>query len=330
MSKDFKTERLRLVIDENGDGLRMDKALSMLESDLSRSRIKNLIEAGQVLLNRVPCADAARKVKSGDEVVIDIPPPEPAQPQPENIPLDVVYEDEDLLVLNKPAGLVVHPGAGNYTGTLVNALLYHCGDSLSGIGGVLRPGIVHRLDKDTSGLMIVAKNDRTHRGLAAQLEDRSLSRLYKALVFKIPVPLKATIDQPVGRHHVNRQQMTINRKNGRDAQTHYHVIERFGEACSLIECKLQTGRTHQIRVHMEFIKHNVIGDPLYGAQSNAITAALKKSDYNAKVVEAVLAFPRQALHAQGLSFIHPSSGEEVSLETDLPGDINKLLKLLRK
>ena len=330
MSKGSKIDPIRFVISEGGNDLRMDKALSILDSDLSRSRIKNLIEAGQVLLNGVPCADASRKVKSGDEVIIDIPPPEPAIPQPENIPLDVVYEDEDLLVLNKPAGLVVHPGPGNYTGTLVNALLHHCGDSLSGIGGVLRPGIVHRLDKDTSGLMIVAKNDLAHRGLAAQLEDRSLSRLYKALVFKVPVPLKGTIDQPVGRHHINRQQMTINRKNGRDAQTHYHVVERFGEACSLIECKLQTGRTHQIRVHMEFIKHNVIGDQVYGAQPNAITAALKKSGYGPKVVEALLDFPRQALHAQGLSFIHPASGEEISLETDLPGDIVKLLNLLKK
>jgi 23S rRNA pseudouridine1911/1915/1917 synthase len=317
-------------VEEAQDGMRIDKALGMMQSDLSRSRVEVLIEQGQVRLNGEVCTQTSRKLKTGDHIGIEVPPPVEADPQPENIPLDIVYEDEHLLVINKQAGLVVHPGAGNRTGTLVNALLYHCGAELSGIGGVVRPGIVHRLDKDTSGLMVAAKSDAAHKGLAAQLEDRSLSRVYKALVFKTPFPAKGKVDQPIGRHTTHRLKMAINKKNGREARTYYTVEENFSDALSLVSCKLETGRTHQIRVHMEFLKHPLIGDPFYGPQPNAVRSALKNAGYADSVGDAAVNFPRQALHAAAISFIHPISEEGMGFEAPLPADISKLLKLLKK
>lgn len=318
------------LIDADHDGKRVDKGLSDLVPDLSRARIQALLAAGQIMINGRVCESASCRLKTGDHVALTIPAAVAAQPKPENIPLDIVFEDRDLLVLNKPAGLVVHPGAGNYAGTLVNALLYHCGAELSGIGGVLRPGIVHRLDKDTSGLMVAAKSDRAHQGLAAQLEDRSLSRLYHALVLKVPVPVKGMIDQPVGRDPASRLKMSIQRRNGRVAVTHYQVLERFDDACALVACRLETGRTHQIRVHMQFLKHPLIGDPLYGPQPTALRAALKKAGYSSDVQEALLHFPRQALHAKAMAFIHPVTGEAMSFETALPEDMSNLLKMLEK
>ena len=323
-------ETLNFVIAEEFSGIRIDKVLNDMDEKLSRSRIRSLIEDGQLLLNGEVCDNPSKKVKVGDAIEIDIPPPVAAYPQAENIPLDIVYEDDDLIVLNKSAGLVVHPGAGNPAGTLVNALLYHCGDSLSGINGVLRPGIVHRLDKDTSGLMLVAKNDSAHRGLAAQLEDRSLSRVYKALVLKAPFPLRGTIDQPIGRHHINRREMMVTTRHAKEAVTHYEVLESLGNgACGLVACKLESGRTHQIRVHMSWLKHPVLGDPVYGAQANAVTSVLKKGGYTQKVIDKVLEFPRQALHAGHIAFIHPGDGEEMEFEAELPKDMAKLLKLLQ-
>jgi 23S rRNA pseudouridine1911/1915/1917 synthase len=320
---------LKFTIEDAAHEGRIDKVLSELSSDLSRTRIKALIDDGQVRLNGTVCDNASKKIKLNDEIEIDIPRPVKADPEAEDIKLDIVYEDPDLLVINKPAGMVVHPGAGNYSGTLVNALLHHSADDLSGIGGVMRPGIVHRLDKDTTGLMVAAKNDIAHRGLAEQLETRTLTRIYKAIVLGVPFPAKGTVDQPLGRHPASRLKMTIRRKGGKDARTHYSVEKKLGNEFALIECKLETGRTHQIRVHMESIKHPLIGDVLYGPQASAVKAALKRGDYSEKAAEAVLNFPRQALHAAGIEFVHPVSGEELAFEAPMPKDMAKLLKLLQ-
>lgn len=331
MSKpEEQNDRSSFKIEEVHVNQRIDKALSDLCADLSRSRIKGLIDGGQVRLNGVACTTPSRKLELGDIVQIDVPPPVPAEPEAQDIPLDIVYEDSDLIVLNKPAGMVVHPGAGNYDGTLVNALLHHCGDELSGIGGVMRPGIVHRLDKETAGLMVVAKNDMAHQGLSAQLEDRSLSRKYKALVLGAPMPPKGSVDQPIGRHHVNRLKMTVNEKYGRESKTHYQVIENYRNEFALLECALESGRTHQIRVHMAFIKHPLIGDPVYGPQPTAVAGALKRAGYDEGMAREIMEFPRQALQAFSLSFIHPGSEKRVSFEIDLADDFVKLLNLFDK
>ncbi|MEM7651462.1 MAG: RluA family pseudouridine synthase, partial [Pseudomonadota bacterium] len=307
-------DALRFVVNEARSGMRLDKALAGMAPEFSRSRLQGLIQQGALTLNGLPCDDASRKVNAGHVIELVVPPPEEAEPVAEDIPLDVVYEDEHLLVINKQVGMVVHPGAGNQTGTLVNALLHHCGDSLSGISGVLRPGIVHRLDKDTSGLMVVAKSDAAHKGLAAQLEDRSLSRVYEALVLKVPVPIKGSVDMPIGRDPRNRLKMSIRGRNGKEARTHYLVKEKYGDALSLVECKLESGRTHQIRVHMEAIKHPLIGDQFYGPQDTAVRGAMKKAGYEEGVIDEILAFSRQALHAKALSFVHPITGKTVSFE----------------
>ncbi len=325
-----KNETYRFIIDESYAGSRADKALSLLCEDLSRSRVQALIDDGQVIINGAALKAASRKLEVGDVLEIDIPPPVPCDPEAEDILLDVVFEDEYLLVINKAAGMVVHPGAGHQSGTLVNALLHHCGEELSGIGGVMRPGIVHRLDKNTTGLMVVAKTDKAHKGLSEQLSDRSLSRVYKALVFKVPVPPKGKVNRPIGRHPTNRQKMAINEKNGREAITHYKIERSFGEACSLVECKLETGRTHQIRVHMATLGNFLIGDSLYGPQPTALKAALKKEGYEGDVIDPIAAFDRQALHAQSIKFIHPVTKEAMTFEKAIPEDMGNLLKLLEK
>lgn len=311
---------------------RLDKVLSGLVGEgVSRSRLKALILDGQVTLNGGPCADASRKVAAGDVIGLVIPEAIEALPQPENIPLDIVYEDDDMLVINKAVGMVVHPGAGNQNGTLVSALLYHCGDSLSGVGGVKRPGIVHRLDKDTSGLMVVAKNDRAHQGLAAQLSDRSLSRLYQALVWKMPVPIKGTINVPVGRHQTSRVRMSVrSHAMGREAITHYLREETFNDVISLVTCQLETGRTHQIRVHMQHLGHPLLGDQLYGLPPQEQRSLMNRGGYGEDAREAVLAFPRQALHAAGIHFVHPVTGEEMAFEADWPEDLIDLLSIVNQ
>lgn len=323
-------ETLSTGITTAHEGMRIDKALSDLYPDLSRSRIQGLIGGGHVSVDGVACASSSRRVRAGEQVAVIVPEVVAATPEPENIPLDIVYEDSDLLVINKPAGLVVHPGAGHYTGTLVNALLYHCAGELSGIGGVMRPGIVHRLDRETSGLMVVAKSDLAHRGLAAQLEDRSLSRVYEALILKIPVPLKGTIDRPIGRDARNRLRMAVNGQGAREARTHYHVRENLKGALARVECRLESGRTHQIRVHMASIKHPLIGDPLYGPQPTAVAAAMKSAGYGADAAAACLGFGRQALHAREICFIHPADDEEMGFDVPLPEDFSNLLKILTK
>lgn len=319
------------TVGESDNDTRLDKFLAAQDSALSRSRIKTLIQDGQVTIDARPCTSPSTKVNAGAEISITVPPPIDSTPQPENIPLDILFEDDDMLVLCKPAGLVVHPGAGNWTGTLVNALLYHCGDSLSGIGGVKRPGIVHRLDKDTSGLMVVAKTDRAHQGLAAQLADRSLSRRYLALVWKVPTLRKGSVDLPIGRDHKNRLKMAINKNNGRDAKTHYEIKETFpGNIGCLMECTLESGRTHQIRVHMTHIGHPLIGDPLYSLQPTAAQALLKKGDYSPEQAESIMKFPRQALHAWKIAFRHPVSDELMTFERELPADLKTLISIINQ
>jgi 23S rRNA pseudouridine1911/1915/1917 synthase len=331
---DIQTQNF--ILTEEHRGQRLDKVLALLCPDLSRTRIQQLIEAGEVMLRMQnqdesqPITSASLKVQGGECVDIEIPAPLPLSLEPENIPLDIVYEDDDLIVLNKQAGLVVHPAAGHWSGTLVNALLYHCGSQLSGINGVIRPGIVHRLDKDTSGLMLVAKNDFAHQSLSEQLQTRELMRVYHALCLGVPVPIKGEVAWKIGRHATHRLKMSINGKSGREALTYYHVLKSLAlekeGLFSLVECRLQTGRTHQIRVHMEALGHPLIGDPLYGPQDNAVAAKLKKTTLDDLAKTEILKFPRQALHAKKIRFVHPRLNEEMDFECDYPIDIIGLIE----
>ena len=304
MTNTFKTRPVTLA----EQGLRVDKFLAGA-TDFSRTRISALLAQGFV----TPALPADAKVTTGQVFEITEPPPEPAVPLPEKIRLDILYEDADLIVLNKPAGMVVHPGAGNTGGTLVNALLAHCGDSLSGIGGVKRPGIVHRIDKDTSGVLVIAKNDFTHQALSEQFAVHSIKRIYQAFVYGVP-PVSGTVRGNIGRSPVNRQKMAIVATGGKPAVTHYRVIKPLfnGKAC-WIECQLETGRTHQIRVHMTSIKHPLLGDAVYGSAPKGTPEILRL-------------FPRQALHAGFLSFIHPRFQREVSFSAPMPQDMDLLLQ----
>lgn len=322
------TDTLLVIPDTFFQPSRLDRAIAALWPELSRSRIKKLIEEGGVKVDNHTVDEPARKVKTGQTISFEVPDALPAEPAAQDIPLDIVYEDKDLLVLNKHAGLVVHPAAGHADGTLVNALLHHCGASLSGIGGVKRPGIVHRLDKDTSGLMLVAKNDAAHAGLSKQLADRTMSRTYQALVWGILSPPKGKIDAPIARNPHNRFFMSV-RPDGRAAVTHYKTLEKFGVTASLVECKLESGRTHQIRVHMAHIKHSVLGDPLYGIQKTAVNAHLKRAGIEGKTAELIGHFPRQALHATALHFVHPRTENEMRFEVNLSKDIKGLLKIFQ-
>jgi 23S rRNA pseudouridine1911/1915/1917 synthase len=303
---------------------RLDKTIADQCPELSRSRLKGLILEGFVVVDGMVITDVSAKVKGGESIEITIPPVEQGDPKPENIPLDIVYEDEDLLVINKQAGLVVHPAPGNWQGTLVNALLYHCGDSLSGIGGVKRPGIVHRLDKETSGLMVVAKTDKAHQGLTSQFADRSLSRKYLALVWGLPKTMAGLIETKMGRSKTNRKKMAVQREVGKDAITHYKVNEIFGLSAALIECQLETGRTHQIRVHMSHLGHPVIGDIIYGKRPRHISQAFESE------VLRLLPPERHMLHAYHIEFIHPVSGEEMDFEVDQPKDMVKVGEFLKE
>jgi len=325
---DDTLETLTVTMVEEQLGMRLDKAVASLFPDYSRTRLQGLIDSGECLLNGQICKTPSRKMEMGDVVILSLPPLVDADPQPENIPLEIVYEDDDLLVINKPVGMVVHPAVGHHTGTLVNALLYHCGDSLSGINGVKRPGIVHRLDKDTSGLMMVAKNDFAHHALSEQLQDRSLSRVYLALVLGVPFPHKGRVETMIGRHQSNRLKMAVHSNAGRDASTNYMVQDIFRDTLSLVECRLETGRTHQIRVHMEHIGHPLIGDALYGAQTTKLLSQLKRADYDDDVRDHIANFPHQALHAAEIMFIHPRTDEEMHFECDLPDDMAALLAVL--
>ncbi len=317
----------RTVAEEAG-GTRLDAWLAGAIEDLGRNRAKKLIVDGRVAIGGRTIVEPKRPVKPGEVVAIDLPPPEPAGPVAEDIPLAIAYEDDDLIVIDKPAGLVVHPAAGHHGGTLVNALIAHCGQTLSGIGGVARPGIVHRLDKDTSGLMVVAKTDRAHKGLAAQFADHGrsgpLERAYLALVWGVPDRPQGTIDLPLARSTRNREKIEVKRTGGRHAITHYAVEERYGPQerpiATLVECALETGRTHQIRVHMAAIGHPVIGDRAYGS-GFATKAALLPEPARSLVS----AFPRQALHAWLLGFAHPVTGAEMRFESPPPDDMADLI-----
>ena len=314
-----------LIITEDKVGIRLDKALQEAFSEFSRSRIQDLINQGHVRLESERNISASSKTILNDVIYLFVPAPQNADPIPQNIPLDIVYEDTDLVVLNKPVGMVVHPANGHASDTLVNALLAHCGNSLSGIGGVRRPGIVHRLDKETSGLMVVAKNDATHHGLSSQFTDRSLSRTYWAFVWGDVIPRAGTIETQIGRHPSNRQKQAVLNSGGRDAVTHYKCLKVFGHSddprlrISLIECKLATGRTHQIRVHMNHINHPLIGDPVYGHKPKGADKIWG---------DGVTKFSRQALHAKIISFIHPTSGEIKTFECDLADDLKGLESML--
>ena len=302
--------------------MRLDKFLT-LQSGFSRAEIQRLIKGGNVFVNGKEILDISCPVKAGECFEIRVPNPIETISKPEDIALDIIYEDEDLIVLNKPAGMVVHEGAGVHEGTLVNALLYHCGDTLSGIGGVKRPGIVHRIDKETSGLLVVAKNDLAHVGLSAQFEKHSIDRMYLAFVYGILNPMNGVIEGNIGRSKFDRKKMALVNTGGKTAVTHYETAEVFGRFASLVQCKLETGRTHQIRVHLSSKGHHLIGDKTYrvnGISSLKIPAEIKND---------IVHFPRQALHAATLGFTHPKTKKKLYFEAPLPTDLSNLLEKLR-
>ena len=305
-------------------GERLDRLLARHLPGLSRSRMKGLIEAGAVSADGATIEEASFRVKPGQTFAIEIPETNEAEPQPQAIPLDVVYEDSEVIVVNKPAGLVVHPAPGNPDHTLVNALLAHCGRELTGIGGVGRPGIVHRLDKDTSGLIVAAKTQAAQDSLVQQFAARSIERHYWALIWGRPQPPQGEIRGEIGRHPQNRKKMAVVTRNGKAATTRYRVLESYaGGAVSLVECRLLTGRTHQIRVHMTHMGHPLLGDPLYGRARPALVQRLP-----AAAQTLVAALGRQALHAKSLGFRHPASGDMHRYENELPDDLRDLIHCL--
>jgi 23S rRNA pseudouridine1911/1915/1917 synthase len=292
--------------DASFDGERADSAVSRF-AGVTRSAAQKLITDGLVTVNGAPCQKSL-KLKAGDRVHVTLPPPRPLEAQPQNIPLDIVYEDDAVIVVNKPRGMVVHPAPGSYDGTLVNALLYHCGGSLSGINGVMRPGIVHRIDKDTSGLLLVAKNDMAHLSLAAQIKAHSVKRIYEAVVRGVLKDDSGTIDAPIGRHPVQRMKMAVTEKNSKNAVTHYKVVARY-DKYTHVRLRLETGRTHQIRVHMAYIGHPVAGDKLYGGSGHPCEDFLNG----------------QCLHARVIGFVHPVTGKYMEFSSDLPDYFNCFL-----
>ena len=308
---------MTLIVDKEHSGSRIDAYLSSV-SDLSRTSVAKLCDEGSVLINGSPC-QKKDKLREGDTVSFEIPEPEEYDVIPENIPIDIVYEDSSIIVINKPSGMVVHPAPGNYTGTLVNALLYHAKDSLSGIGGVMRPGIVHRIDKDTSGLLVVAKGDSAHSHLSHQLEYHGVVREYHALVKGGFRNMSGTVDKPIARHPVDRKKMAIaiDDPSARHAVTHYEVIREYGDV-TYLKLLLETGRTHQIRVHMASIGHPLVGDEIYGGSKTLFEKR------HANLLDG------QMLHAKRLTFIHPATEKEVTFETELPSNFKKLLDILER
>ena len=307
------TKVIEFLVSKEKAGIRVDKAFSLYDHNLSRSYIKKLVLNGSLYIDNMKIIDPSFKLITGNTVKIVLPELIDDKPKPENIPLDILYEDDFLLVINKQAGLVVHPAPGNYEHTLVNALLYHCKGSLSGIGGVKRPGIVHRLDKDTSGIMLVAKNDEAHRYLSKGISTKQIERKYKAIVWGEPKQKVGIINANIARHVHDRKKMSVVKNIGRVAITEYKVLNSYGFA-SLIECNLQTGRTHQIRVHLSNIGFPVIGDQLYA----------KGKTVSSKMPDILKLFPRQALHSYSLSFVHPFTKKQLTFESVLPNDIKRL------
>ncbi|MGN0616867.1 RluA family pseudouridine synthase [Ruminococcus flavefaciens] len=302
------SEQVILTASPEDKGSRIDKYISDNIAELTRSAVQGLIEKGLVLAEG-KAVSKNYKLRGGEEISVEIPEPEPMDAVPEDIPLDIVYEDDDLLVVNKPKGMVVHPAHGNYTGTLVNALLHHCGDSLSGINGVIRPGIVHRIDKNTSGLLIVAKNDASHLKLAEQIKEHSFTREYEAVACGYFKETEGTVDAPIGRHKTDRKKMCVTTENSRNAVTHYSVIKQYG-GYAHVRLRLETGRTHQIRVHLSYIGHPVLGDDVYGKPYKGIEG--------------------QCLHARKIGFIHPTTGEYMEFVSDLPDYFVSILAKLEK
>lgn len=307
----------------DASGQRLDRFLADAVGILSRSRVKSLIEQGLVRRNGKVLTEPSEQIRAGATYELDLPPPVQATPQPQAIPFPILYEDDDLIVLDKPAGLVVHPAPGNEDGTLVNALLAHCGSSLTGIGGERRPGIVHRLDKDTSGLMVAAKTQLANNALTAAFAARDLDRAYLALVWSLPVPLVGEIEGDIGRDRRDRKRMAVVRQKGKPSLTHYRTLRAWGSAVALLECRLATGRTHQIRVHLSNAGHPVVGDPVYLRRVPAVARALPEP-----VRRRLLDFPRQALHATRLGFAHPRTGAHLSFAGDPPPDMAELLASL--
>jgi 23S rRNA pseudouridine1911/1915/1917 synthase len=320
----------RATASTDHEGWRLDRFLAASLADLSRSRLKQLLEEGAVELDGKVIKDPNHRVKPAEVYRIAIPPAAPAPPQGQDIPLSVVYEDKDLIVIDKPAGLVVHPAAGNPDGTLVNALIAHCGPSLMGIGGEARPGIVHRLDKDTSGLLVAAKNERAMTSLAKQFANHTIERAYNALVWGAPRNRIGSIEGAIGRSPFDRKRMAVLRGGGRHARTNYRVLETFGDAArpfaSLIECRLETGRTHQIRVHLTHLGHPLIGDPAYGRNRQP---PRPKKPAEERAFALAGNFPRQALHARVLGFQHPSLHKTLRFESPWPADFAALVEALR-
>ena len=304
-------ERYTFLIDKETQSTRIDSVLSLLLSETSRSFIQKLIEGGNLTVNGQQCTSKKYKVSEGDVVEITVPETEKLVIEAENIPLDIVYEDDDVLVVNKPRGMVVHPAAGNYNGTLVNAVMYHCRDRLSSINGVIRPGIVHRIDKDTSGLLMIAKNNRAHESLSRQLAEHTITRKYTALVYNNFNEDEGTVDAPLGRDPKNRLRRAVVSENSKRAVTHWRVLERFGKY-TLIEAQLETGRTHQIRVHMAYINHPLVGDLLYGPKKQTIFQ------------------DGQLLHAGVLGFIHPSTGQYMEFSRPIPEEFQQVIEKIRR
>ncbi|MGZ5933433.1 MAG: RluA family pseudouridine synthase [Rhizomicrobium sp.] len=320
----------RAVVGNEQAGWRLDRFLASALGDISRSRLQQLIESGAVSHTRKTIRDGNFRVKPGEAYTVDVPPPAPAVPQGQDIPLEVVYEDKDLIVIEKPAGLVVHPAAGNPDGTLVNALIAHCGASLSGVGGVARPGIVHRLDKDTSGLLVAAKTQRAMGSLAKQFANHTIERAYHAVVWGAPRAGEGVVEGQIGRNPFDRKRMAVLRGGGKEARTRYRLIEKFGDPekpfASLIECRLETGRTHQIRVHLTHLGHPLIGDPSYGKSRQA---PRPKTTAQEVAYAAASNFPRQALHAYVLGFQHPTLHKTMRFESPWPADLAGLISALR-
>lgn len=312
------------IVNKDYKGLRIDKFLALSFPEMSRSQLQRLIKNGNVSCDDDIIADTSFKVREDDVYQVFVPPAVDADPQPENIPLDIVYEDEDIVVVNKPAGMTVHPAPGAPCGTLVNALLFHCGDSLSGVGGVKRPGIVHRIDKDTSGLLVVAKNDMAHRFLSEQFFDHSIERTYYAFVYGVPNPMTGKIEGNIGRSPYDRKKMALVANGGKHAVTHYQTMEIFKNAAALVKCNLETGRTHQIRVHMSSIGCNLIGDQLYEKAKKSLIKGMDE-----EIKKYINSFPRQALHAATLGFIHPRSKEFINFSAPFPNDMEELHSRLK-
>lgn len=299
-----------IIVSETETGQRIDQCIASKHPELSRSYVQKLIKNNEVTVNG-KIIKANYKLAFKDEIIFNIPEPEELNIEPENIPLDIIYEDQDIIIINKGKNMVVHPAAGHYSGTIVNGLLYHCKGELSGINGVLRPGIVHRIDRNTTGVIVVCKNDMSHRFIAEQLKEHSITRKYNAIVYNCINEPEGTVNAPIGRHPIERKKMAINYQNGKSAVTHYTVVENLGGKYSHVECQLETGRTHQIRVHMASIHHPLVGDDVYGPSKN------------------IFHLEGQALHARVLGFIHPTTKEYVEFEAPLPDYFEKLLKRLR-